>query len=256
MRKLPHEGIIFPLMKKTLLIIPTYNERENITRLVALIRKIVPEATVCVVDGNSPDGTADAVKAMQRNDAGIILIEQAKKNGLGGAYRAGFARALAEKDIDTVITMDADFSHHPRYLPDLIAARASCDMAIGSRYVRGGGTHGWGLGRRLLSRFGNQYARFVTGMPFHDCTSGFNAISADLLRKTDWQLCGASGFAFLMELKWALMRRKPSWKEVPIVFEDRKAGESKISARIVYEGILLPLRMRFGKKRVYSDVSA
>ena len=249
MRKPPHEGIIFPLMEKTLLIIPTYNERENITRLVALIRKTVPEATVCVVDGNSPDGTADAVKAMQRTDTGIILIEQAEKNGLGGAYRLGFARALADGDIGTIITMDADFSHHPRYLPDLIAARASCDMAIGSRYVRGGGTHGWGLGRRLLSRFGNQYARFVTGMPFRDCTSGFNAVSADLLRKTDWHLCGASGFAFLMELKGALMRQTPSWKEVPIVFKDRKVGQSKISGRIIYEGLLAPLRMRFGKKR-------
>lgn len=236
-------------MEKTLLIIPTYNERENITRLVALIRKTLPEAAVCVVDGNSPDGTADAVRAMQRNDADIILLEQTEKNGLGGAYRLGFARALAEKDIDTLITMDADFSHHPRYLPDLLAARTSYDMVIGSRYVRGGKTVGWGLRRKLLSGFGNRYARFVTGMPFRDCTSGFNAISADLLRKTDWQLCGASGFAFLMELKGALMCRKPSWKEVPIVFEDRKAGESKISARIVYEGILLPLRMRFGKKR-------
>ncbi len=232
---------------KDIIVIPTYNEKENISALVPEIFKIVPDVYVVVADDNSPDGTADAVRVLMQSYPRLSLFSRRAKEGLGRAYAAAFQKLLAESDVRTVIMMDADFSHHPRYLPAMLAESRAHSVVVGSRYVSGGGTEGWERWRRLLSFGGNRYARLVTGLPIFDLTGGFNIIHAELLRKIDLSAFDASGYAFIIELKYRLWKAGADFAEVPIIFKNRREGESKISNHIIAEGVLAPWKMRFKK---------
>jgi len=229
---------------KTTIIIPTYNERENIETIIFKIKAILPEVEILVVDDNSPDLTHQVVADLQTRVSGLSLLLREKKAGLGQAYLAGFKKVLTDGQSESVIMMDADLSHDPSYLPQFLAAAQNYDVVVGSRYVAGGGTTGWELWRRLLSKYGNYYARFIIGMPVHDCTGGFNLIKMDLLRRLDLNAFDSSGYAFQIELKYLLKKAGGRFQEVPIIFRNRTVGQSKISHRIIQEGIVAPWRIR------------
>jgi dolichol-phosphate mannosyltransferase len=227
---------------RTVVVLPTYNERENVGPLLRDVRRSVPDADVLVVDDNSPDGTATLVEETAADQGQIKLLRRAGKQGLGSAYRQGFAVALDE-GYDVIVSMDVDFSHDPAVLPELLRLiEAGADAVIGSRYVPGGATVDWPLHRRLLSRWGNRYTSFVLGLQVRDCTSGYRAYRADALRSIDPGSTTAEGYAFLTELVRRLVRRGARVMETPIVFTDRRYGESKMSGRIVAESMLLVTR--------------
>jgi dolichol-phosphate mannosyltransferase len=225
-------------------IIPTYNERENIAGIVRRVLAIAPEFRILVVDDASPDGTADEVRTLQRTFPQLELLSRSGERGFGSAYLAGFRWALARPEFDAVLMMDADHSHDPAHIPALRERLLTSDIVVGSRYTKGGGVDGWELWRRLLSRGGNSYVRCVTGMRLKDCTSGFNLIRASVLRKLDLDTIDCSGYAFLTELKHAIWESGAMIAEVPIIFRNRAGGESKISGHIIREGIMAPWRMR------------
>jgi dolichol-phosphate mannosyltransferase len=223
-------------------VLPTYNEAENIERLLGEIRRIVPEARILVVDDSSPDGTGDIAERCAGRLGSIDVEHRAVKDGLGNAYRLGFRRVIDEK-FDVVVTMDSDFSHDPEVIPSMLDRIASgADAVIGSRYVPGGGTRDWPLHRRLLSRWGNVYTGWILGVKVRDCTSGFRAYRASALAAIEPESTRADGYAFLTELVVRLSRRGARIDEVPIVFVDREHGTSKMSSRIVIESMLLVTR--------------
>lgn len=228
---------------KNVIIIPTYNEKENVEALIPEIFKQVPEAYVTVVDDNSPDGTAALVKKMMGKYPHLQIIERQKKEGLGKAYTYAFNRVLQDPDVRCVCMMDADLSHPPSALREMISQSENYSVVIGSRYVKGGGIVGWELRRKILSFFGNLYCRLITFLPIKDCTGGFNLIRADILRKVPLDIMDSSGYAYIMELKFLLRAAGATFKEVPITFVNRIGGESKISNHIVREGIIAPWKM-------------
>ncbi|MFA6304883.1 MAG: polyprenol monophosphomannose synthase [Patescibacteria group bacterium] len=228
-------------------VVPTYNEKENISRLLSEILVTVPGVDVFVVDDNSPDQTAGLVKDMMGKFANLHLLNREKKEGLGRAYIYAFNEILKDSKFTTIIMMDADFSHNPGYLPKLIELGQKYDLAIGSRYIKGGKTIGWEMWRKALSYGGNLYCRLILSTPIHDVTSGFLAIKADCLKKIDLSALNLSGYAFTIGLKYALIRQGFSFKELPIVFQNRTGGESKISNHIIREGIIAPWKMIFKK---------
>lgn len=232
-------------MKDTV-IIPTYNEKENVVALIPQIFSIIPDISIAVVDDNSPDGTAEAVISLMEKYPKLSIIKRPSKDGLGKAYRFAFKKILEDASTRSVIIMDADLSHNPRIIPEMILQSHDFDVIIGSRYIEGGGTVGWEAWRKGLSFFANIYCRLVTGLPIRDCTSGFILIKVDLLRKIDLNAMDASGYAFLIELKFMLWKAGATLKEIPIVFKNRIGGESKISSHIITEGIIAPWRMRLG----------
>lgn len=227
---------------RTIVVVPTYNERENVQQLLPAVRAVVPDADVLVVDDSSPDGTAEAVESLAAELGQIKLLRRPGKQGLGSAYRLGFAHALDE-GYDAVVSMDVDLSHDPAVLPALVGLlEAGADAVIGSRYVPGGGTVDWPLHRRLLSRWGNRYTSFVLRLPVRDCTSGYRAYRADALRAIEPGSTGAEGYAFLTELVRRLVVDGRRVMETPIVFRDRRYGDSKMSGRIIVESMLLVTR--------------
>jgi dolichol-phosphate mannosyltransferase len=227
---------------RTIVVLPTYNERENVGRLLAAVRSTVPAADIVVVDDNSPDDTASVVEEAAAELGQIKLLRRPGKHGLGSAYRDGFALALDE-GYDAVVSMDVDFSHDPAAVPGLLRVLdAGADAVIGSRYVPGGATVDWPLHRRLLSRWGNRYTSLVLGLQVRDCTSGFRAYRAEALRAIDPSSTTAEGYAFLTELVRRLVRDGLRVMESPIVFRDRQYGESKMSGRIIAESMLLVTR--------------
>jgi dolichol-phosphate mannosyltransferase len=229
-------------MLRTIVVLPTYNERDNVVALLRAVRAAVPDADVLVVDDNSPDGTAALVEETAAEQDQIKLLRRAGKQGLGSAYRQGFALALDE-GYDVVVSMDVDFSHDPAVLPELLRLiAAGADAVIGSRYVPGGATVDWPLPRRLLSRWGNRYTSFVLGLRVRDCTSGYRAYRAGALRAIHPASTTAEGYAFLTELVRRLVRQGANVVETPIVFTDRRYGVSKMSGRIVVESMLLVTR--------------
>ncbi len=229
---------------KTTVVIPTYNEARNIGPLIQHIHGIAPFVSVLVMDDNSPDGTADVVTRVCRGDERVSLIVRPEKRGLGAAYIDAFRRLLGDPAVRRIVTMDADFSHDPAHLPALLAAAEHYDLVIGSRYVPGGGIARWELWRRQLSRWANRYVRAVLRKPVRDWTTGYQCISTNALRRIDLDAIDLSGYAFLQQLKYDLLRSGASWCEVPIVFQARREGESKISGFIIREGILGPWKMR------------
>lgn len=230
-------------------VIPTYNEHDNIAAMIGAIYGVMQgRVTVCVVDDNSPDGTGKDVEALKILFPSLILISRNRKEGLGKAYAHGFREVLARPEFDTVVMMDADFSEHPLYIPTLLERLKEADVAVGSRYAKGAKIVGWSLWRRTLSMGGNFYARTITGLPLKDITMGFAAIRTDFLRRVDFSKINSSGYAFIMELKNALFKDGARFSEMPIVFNERLGGESKISGHIIQEGIVAPWRIRNQKK--------
>jgi dolichol-phosphate mannosyltransferase len=237
------------MTKGVLAIVPTYNEAGNIGLLVDGIFNAVPDASVMVVDDGSPDGTANVVRGLMAGRPGLMLYERTAKEGLGAAYVAAFKKALTEHDPALIITMDGDLSHDPAHLPAMLSAAQSNDLVIGSRYVVGGGIAKWEFWRRQLSAWANRYVRTILGLPIMDWTSGFQCIRASALRRIDLSAIDLSGYAFLQELKYALAVAGATFAEVPITFQARREGESKISGFIIREGILGPWKMRFKNRR-------
>jgi dolichol-phosphate mannosyltransferase len=220
---------------RALVCVPTYDEAENVGPIVEAILAAAP-VDVLVIDDGSPDGTGALADAIAAREPRVHVLHRARKEGLGKAYLAGFAWALA-RPYQLVLEMDADFSHSPRYLPPMLARAAEADLVLGSRYVPGGGTVNWGLGRRILSRGGSLYARTILGVPYRDLTGGFKCFRRQVLEGIDLASVRCTGYAFQIELTYRAHRRRFRIAEVPIVFEDRRVGRSKMSRRIVLEAI-------------------
>jgi dolichol-phosphate mannosyltransferase len=230
----------------TLILIPTYNEKENLPTLVARLRAEVPEAHLLVVDDGSPDGTGAMADAMAEEDPQIHVLHRTSKDGLGRAYLAGFAWGLT-RGYTRLVQMDADLSHDPADVPKLLAAAESADFVLGSRYVPGGGTVNWGLLRRMLSRGGSLYARTILRLPHHDLTGGFKCWNRRVLEAIDLPTIRSNGYSFQIEMTFRAIRRGFRAVEVPIVFSDRVDGVSKMSKRIVFEAVGMVWRLRFSK---------
>jgi dolichol-phosphate mannosyltransferase len=209
-----------------LVIVPTYNERENLAELVDGIRANLPGAHLLVVDDGSPDGTAARARELDAGRGDVDVLERDRPRGIGSAYREGFRRGLAG-GYRRFVSMDADLSHDPKYLPALVAATDDADFAIGSRYLRGVSVVNWSLARLAASVGANAYARGVTGLPVRDCTSGFQCIRREVLEAIGVERLRRQGYAFLIELKYRALRRGFRFREVPIVFVERRSGISK-----------------------------
>jgi dolichol-phosphate mannosyltransferase len=229
------------------IVLPTYNERENLEPLVAAIRRTladpVPDHFVLVVDDGSPDGTGDLADALVERDPRVRVLHRPRKEGLGPAYIAGFRVALAQ-GAALVIEMDADFSHDPAHLPTLIDAARDADVVLGSRYVPGGAVRDWGRVRRLVSRGGCWYARTVLGVPVRDLTGGFKCFRREALELLDLDSIGSRGYAFQVELTYRALQHGLRVEELPISFSDRRFGESKMTAGIVFEAARAVPRLR------------
>lgn len=233
----------------TTIVLPTYNERENIGPLVDALRNLgLPALSILVVDDSSPDGTAAVVRARAGQDPRVTLLVRPKKEGLGRAYTAAFASLLpgrgpAGSITDAVIQMDADFSHNPADVPRLLEALEHADLAIGSRYVPGGGITHWAWRRRILSRGANMYARHLTGAPIADLTGGFTAWRTDCLAAAHPETIRAEGYGYLLELKVRAARNRARIAEVPIMFTERREGQSKLSRHVIWEAAGVVLRL-------------
>ncbi len=228
---------------RVLIVVPTYNERENIGPLASGVFAVLPGAHLLVIDDGSPDGTGDLVEAMGRTDPRVRLIRRPGKMGLGTAYVRGFEYFLAE-GFDLVCEMDADLSHDPRDLPRFVDKAAEWDLTVGSRYVPGGGARNWGRMRRMISRGGNAYARAVLGCPFTDMTSGFRCYRRRALEALTLSDVRSEGYAFQIEMVYRLWRKGFRIGEIPIMFSERKRGQSKMSWGIFMEAVTGVWRMR------------
>lgn len=233
----------FRFDERLLVVVPTYNERENLERLVERIRQHVV-CDLLVVDDASPDGTGEIADALAAEHGGIHVLHRAGKQGLGKAYIAGFRWGL-ERGYDRLFEMDADFSHAPHDLPRLADASRSADLVIGSRYVRGGDTSGWTWPRRMLSRGGNLYAKMWLWLGLKDMTAGFRCYRAERLRQIDLGKISTDGYAFQIEMAWRTHRAGGSIREIPVHFVDRDAGSSKMSGHIALEAVRKVPRLRF-----------
>jgi dolichol-phosphate mannosyltransferase len=227
---------------RCMIVVPTYNERENISVLVPELLALREDLEVLVVDDNSPDGTAGAVREAAAKDGRVNLLSRPAKAGLGPAYRAGFREALS-RGADVVIQMDADFSHKPEVVPRLLEEIERYDVVIGSRYLTGVNVVNWPLSRLLLSYFANVYARWVTGLPLRDCTGGFKCWRREVLEAIDLGSVQSDGYAFQIETSFLAHRKGFKTKEIPIVFEDRHSGTSKMTKAIVREAFWVVLRL-------------
>jgi dolichol-phosphate mannosyltransferase len=232
-------------MNPALVCIPTYNERDNLEAIVEAVLAADARTEVLVVDDSSPDGTGDLADALSARNPRVHVLHRARKEGLGRAYLAAFAWALA-RPYAYVLEMDADFSHPPRFLPALLdRAEAGVDLVLGSRYVPGGGTLNWGFLRRLISRGGSLYARVLLGLPVRDLTGGFKCFRRRVLESIDLAQVRSTGYAFQIELTYRASRKGFRVEEIPIVFEDRRVGQSKMSKRIVLEALTMVWKLRF-----------
>jgi dolichol-phosphate mannosyltransferase len=228
---------------RALVIVPTYNERENLASLLSAVLAAAPELDVLVIDDNSPDGTgriADEVRASQPR---VKVLHREGKQGLGTAYIAGFRVALAD-GYDRILQMDADFSHKPEDLPRLLRAAESAGLVIGSRNVRGGRVENWSLLRRAISRGGSLYARLLLGLPIQDCTGGFKCFRSETLRALDLGSVRSNGYGFQVEMNYLSHRAGARIVEIPITFPDRRAGRSKMSKGIVFEAARVVWQLR------------
>lgn len=234
-----------PARERALVIIPTYNERENIRRIIDSVLKQDGRLEVLIVDDGSPDGTGQIVAELEAVDTRVHLLERAKKMGLGTAYIAGFRWAL-ERDYQYVLEMDADFSHDPGHLPQFLRAIEDADLVIGSRYQQGRVTVvNWPIGRLILSYSANLYARAVTGLPVWDTTAGFKCFRRSVLESIDFSRVRSNGYAFQIEMHYRVWKRGFRIVEIPIVFVDRTEGTSKMSKAIVREAIWMVWRLRW-----------
>ena len=234
------------MTEKILIIIPTYNECENITPIATAVLQRLPQAHILFVDDGSPDGTGILADSLAEGDQRIQVIHRTGKLGLGTAYLEGFRFALA-RDYELIFEMDADFSHNPDHLPSFLeAARGGADLVLGSRYVPGGGTVNWGAGRKILSKGGSLYARTILGVHIRDLTGGFKCFHRRVLEALDLDSVRSEGYSFQVEMTYRTLRRGFSVAEVPITFMDRRVGQSKMSREIFLEAIWMVWKIRLG----------
>lgn len=230
---------------KIIIIIPTYNERLNIERLIPIIFNLqINNLHILVVDDNSPDGTGDVVEKIKMQYQNLDILHREKKDGLGRAYVAGFNKALQE-GADYIFEMDADFSHNPKYIPQFLDAIQDNDMALGSRYCGGGGVENWDFLRRQVSRFGNIYARMVLGVPIKDLTGGFKCYRRKVLETIDLDSLESIGYNFQIETTYKAYRAGFKIQEIPIIFTERREGESKFHFKIMLESFWKVILLRF-----------
>jgi dolichol-phosphate mannosyltransferase len=236
--------------QRALIIFPTYNERDNIEKIVHAVLPMDPRINVLIVDDNSPDGTGEIADKLAAQESKVKVLHRQKKEGLGRAYIAGFKWAIEQK-FDFIFEMDADFSHGPEYIRDFLREIQNHDLVIGSRYISGVNVINWPMSRLLLSYFANAYTRVVTRMPLRDATGGFKCFRREVLEAIDLDDVRSSGYSFQIEMSMRVWKKNFRIKEIPIIFVDRVAGTSKMSKRIVREAIwmvwLLRLRATFGK---------
>lgn len=231
-------------------VLPTYNEAENLEPMAAAILEALPEARLLVVDDSSPDGTGVLADTIAAQEPRVHVLHRPGKEGLGVAYRQGFRWALDQPEVRAVVQMDADFSHDPRDLPRLLRPLMDdADLVLGCRYIEGGGTVGWPLRRRLISRAGTLFAGLVLLLPYRDLTGGFKAWRSEVLEAIRLREANASGYGFQIETTWWAHRRGARIEQLPIVFRERVAGSSKMSGSIVGEALLVVLRLRLGAIR-------
>lgn len=235
-------------MNNIIFVIPTYNEKENIGKLIIRIFEIVPEAKIMIVDDSSPDGTEEAVKSLQFKYPDLFLFSRKVKDGLGNAYKAGFKKIMAEfPECETIFMMDADLSHNPEDIPALLEGSKNFDLVIGSAHLQPDGMSEYPWPRVLLSRWANFYCRHILGYPLRDWTNAFMAISVTVLKKINLEELEAKEFAFVFGLRHQLLKKGASWKEVPSIIRLRNAGQSKMAFSTIWEGIVVPWRLRFEK---------
>lgn len=239
-----------------LIVIPTYNERKNLTELLALIYRQDKDFHVLIVDDNSPDGTGELVAELIQSDYAnkLFLLTRPGKLGLGTAYIAGFKWALA-RDYQYIFEMDADFSHNPKYLKQFLAAAQDCDLVLGSRYIPGGGVTNWSVMRRIISYGGSLYSRIILGLPFKDLTGGYKCFRRELLENIDLDDVQSNGYSFQIELTYRAFLKSFTIREVPIIFEERAAGKSKMSRKIFREAIWMVWKLRLAKNRLRASKS-
>ena len=228
---------------RDIIVIPTYNEKDNITKILQTTSRLYPDMEIWVVDDNSPDGTANIVSKISEGNLNVKLISRKSKTGLGDAYKETLAKIQKMSDVRFVVTMDADGSHNPSDIKKLIEALEKNDLSIGSRYVKGGGVKGWGFLRNLISRGGNLYARIIMGSPIRDATAGFVAFRKTILERFDVLSISSSGYSYQIEFKSKILEVGGHFCEVSIIFTDREDGQSKMSGRIVIEGIFAPWKI-------------
>ncbi len=226
------------------IIIPTYNERGNIEKLLQEIFALeIENLLVLVVDDNSPDGTGELAEKLKTKFSGLEILHRQKKEGLGRAYIAGFKYAL-ERGAAVILHLDADFSHDPKYIPEFFRQIENYDLVLGSRYTKGGGTKNWNLARRLISKSGNLYARIILGLPPKDVTGGFKCYRRDVLEKIDLDNLNSIGYCFMIETTYRAWRAGFKIKEVPIIFVERAAGKSKFDLGIILESFLKVIKLK------------
>lgn len=232
--------------EQTVILVPTYNERDNIESFVASVREVIPSASVLIIDDNSPDGTGAVADRMAEADPQHVhVLHRTKKEGLGRAYLAGFAWGLS-RNYERFFEMDADFSHDPAHLPAFVAAlNAGADVVVGSRGVEGGRVEGWGLGRHVISKGGSLYSRLVLGVGVRDLTTGYKAFTRRALLAIGLDRVRSNGYGFQVEMSYRALNRGLKLVEVPIVFVDRRVGKSKMSRRIFVEAMGIVWRLRF-----------
>ena len=231
---------------KTLIIIPTYNEIDNINSMMKTIFDLYQDISVIVIDDNSPDGTAKQIKQLQQNHTKLFLIERKGKRGLGSAYVAGFKWAL-QRDYSYIFEMDCDFSHDPKQIPDLLSACTGNDLVIGSRYIGGIRIINWPFKRLLLSYMASIYIRTVMGIPVKDPTGGFKCFSKKALQSLNMQKIFSNGYSFQLELNYKIWSKGLKIKEVPIIFYERRDGQSKMNFSIIVEAMFAVFRLRLKK---------
>ncbi len=230
---------------KKIVVIPTYNEIENIENIINAIWEVVPDMHILIVDDNSPDKTAEKVIEIQENNNGLFLMQREGKMGLGTAYCDGFQFCL-ERDYEIIMEMDADFSHDPKEIPNFLEEIKNYDLVIGSRYTKGVNVVNWPLSRLLLSYFANKYTSVITGMDIKDATGGFKCFRAETLRKINLKKIKTNGYGFQIEMNFRSWKNGAKIKEIPIIFIDRRSGTSKMNKDIIYEAVFLVWKLRFG----------
>ncbi len=237
---------------EALVIIPTLNERENLETLIPDVLAIGEGVEILVVDDNSSDGTGEVAEKFARETGRVNVMRRPERMGLGSAYIAGFHYALDKTDAKYVFEMDADYSHDPKYLPDFLEAIKEADLVVGSRYLKGISIVNWPMNRLMISKFGNWYARMVTGLPFTDVTAGYKCFRRELLEKLDLDSIQSNGYAFQIEMTYVIWKGGFRVKEIPIIFVEREVGDSKITFSIQWEAVWrmweLKLRNMFRKK--------
>jgi len=236
----------YEVMSNPIVLIPTYNEADNIQPIIARTLQVMPDISILVIDDNSPDGTANIVKSLQQKHSNVNLLLRTQDRGFAKSYLAGFRQVLDQKQHDVIITMDADFSHDPKEIPLLLKLLdQGADVALGSRHLSNSSFPGISLWRQILSKFAQRYVQIILGLPVRDCTAGYLAIPTQVLSRLDLTQFHSDGYGFLFELKYILTRQGFVLKEHPVAWPQRHQGHSKMTHRIILDSVLLPWKIKF-----------